>query len=84
MDKAYCNYEGDTLDNELFISEDSVGFHAEDYQVNMVTVTKSHLKLSYYPKQDVYRIAPKKLVLSKDGLKLNDLWHRCPELPQNE
>jgi hypothetical protein len=78
MDPAYCNFEGDTLDNELYITANTVGFHAEHHRVKSVKVTKEMLTLSYFQLKDAYRAPPKTLKLSIDKLMLNDAWHRCP------
>jgi hypothetical protein len=82
MDPAYCNFEGDTLDNELYITANTVGFHAEHHRVKSVKVVKGMLTLSYFQLKNAYRAPPKKLNLSIDKLMLNGAWHRCPE-PQS-
>jgi hypothetical protein len=80
LDTAYCNFEGDTLDTELYVSADTVGFHAEHHQVKSVKRVKGKLLLSYFKLEDAYRVPPNELVLSKDKSKLNSAWHRCPDV----
>ncbi len=84
MDPAYCNFEGDTLDQELYVTTDTVGFHAEHHRVRSVKVQKGKLQLRYFKMADAFRVAPKTLILSKDRSMLNNLWHRCPEMPNDE
>jgi hypothetical protein len=79
MDPAYCNFEGDTLDNELYVTEDTVGFHAEHHRVKSVKRVKGKLLVRYFSLKDATRVPPKELVLSKDKSKLNANWHRCPD-----
>ncbi len=79
MDPAYCNFEGDTLDNELYVTADTVGFHAEHHRVKSVKLVKGKLLLRYFKLEDAYRAPPKTLVLSKDKTKLNSAWHHCPD-----
>ena len=83
MDPAYCNVEGDTMDSELYVTADTVGFHAEDHRVKSAKVHKGKVTLRYFPLKDATRVAPKTLSLSENGTKLNNLWHRCPE-PKSE
>jgi hypothetical protein len=80
MDPAYCNFEGDTLDNELYVTADTVGFHAEHHRIKSVKLVKGKLLLRYFKFEDAYRVPPKELVLSKDKSKLNSAWHRCPDV----
>jgi hypothetical protein len=79
MDLEYCNFEGDTMDNELYVTADTVGFHAEDHRVKSVKLLKDKVLVRYFKMDDATRVAPKQLVLSKDKSMLNDMWHRCPE-----
>jgi hypothetical protein len=83
IDPAYCNYEGDTLDGELYITADTVGFHAEHHRVKSVKVAKGKVLLRYFRLKDATRVPPKKLVLSADGSLLNETWHRCPPRPES-
>jgi hypothetical protein len=78
MDLAYCNFEGDTLDNELYVTSNTVGFHAELHRVKTVKLRKGKVLVSYFKMSDATRVAPKELLLSKDKSMLNDSWHRCP------
>ncbi len=78
MDLAYCNFEGDTLDNELYVTSYTVGFHAEHHRVKSVKLRKGKVQVRYFKMNDATRIPPKELLLSKDKLMLNDTWHRCP------
>jgi hypothetical protein len=78
MDLAFCNFEGDTLDNELYVTSDTVGFHAEHHRVKSVRLRKGKVLVRYFKMNDATRIAPKELMLSKDKSMLNDTWHRCP------
>ena len=80
MDPAYCNYEGDRLDNELYVTADTVGFHAEHHRVKYAKLKNGALSLRYFAMKDAYRVAPKTLRLSNDGTMLNDTWHKCPEI----
>ncbi len=79
VDPAYCNIEGDTMDNELYVTADTVGFHAEHHRVKSVKLGKDKVLVRYFKMEDATRVAPKQLVLSKDKSMLNDIWHRCPE-----
>jgi hypothetical protein len=79
MDPAYCNYEGDTLDNELYVTADTVGFHAEHHRVKSLKVRKGKVYVRYFSMKDATRVPPKKLVLSNNGMLLNGSWHRCPK-----
>jgi hypothetical protein len=79
MDPAYCNYEGDTLDNELYVTPNTVGFHAEHHRVKSIKLKNGALQMRYFAMKDAYRVAPKNLKLSNDGTKLNDTWHKCPD-----
>jgi hypothetical protein len=79
MDPAYCNYEGDTLDGELYITADTVGFHAEHHRVKSVKVAKDRVLLRYFRLKDTTRVPPAELSLSNDQMLLNDTWHRCPK-----
>ena len=83
MDPAFCNFEGDTLDNELYVTADTVGFHAEQHRVKSVKLQKGKVLVSYFKMDDATRIAPKELLLSKDKSMLNNLWHRCPSATQS-
>jgi hypothetical protein len=83
MDPAYCNYEGDTLDNELYISANTVGFHAEHHRVKSVRVRKGKVLVRYFRMQNATRVPPKELVLSADKSLLNGAWHRCPPRPES-
>jgi hypothetical protein len=78
MDLAYCNFEGDTLDKELYVTSNTVGFHAEHHRVKAVKLREGKVLVSYFKMNDATRVAPKELVLSKDKSMLNDTWHRCP------
>jgi hypothetical protein len=78
MDPAYCNYEGDTHDNELYVTADTVGFHAEHHRVKSVRAAKGKVLVRYFRMKDATRVPPKELSLSADGLLLNETWHRCP------
>lgn len=78
IDPAHCNFEGDTLDNEFFVSSDTVGFHAETHRVRKVGKIEDGVKVDYFAAADASRQPPVALVLSPDGSMLNDLWHRCP------
>ena len=78
IDPAFCNFEGDTLDNELSVSAEAISFHAETHRVRTVSYADKGLKVSYVDNPDAYREPPANLALSPDGSKLNDLWHRCP------
>ncbi len=82
IDPAYCNFEGDTLDNELYITADTVGFHAEHHRVKSVRLRDGNLVLRYFKMKDAYRVAPKTLRLSKNKTMLNDAWHKCPNIQQ--
>ena len=84
MDPAYCNFEGDTLDNELYVRANTVGFHAELHRVKSVKLLKGKLSLRYFRLSDVTRIAPQTLVLSDDKSVLNGVWHRCPDTPHEQ
>ncbi len=84
MDVGYCNYEGDTLDNELYITADTVGFHAEHHRVKSVKLKDGNLVLRYFTMKDAYRVAPKTLRMSKNKTVLNDTWHRCPDVQQDQ
>jgi hypothetical protein len=78
MDPAYCNFEGDTLNNELYITAKTVGFHAERHRVKSAKIINGKLSLSYFKLKDAYRDPPKELRISKDKMMLNRSWHRCP------
>ncbi len=82
MNLAYCNDEGATLAQELYIGADYVGFHTVSYTVKSVKLHKGKLHLRYFKLADAFRVAPKTLVLSKDKTMLNNLWYRCPEMPK--
>jgi hypothetical protein len=84
MDLAYCNFEGDTLDNELYVTADTVGFHAEDHRVKLVKLRKDKILVRYFKMDDATRVAPQQLVLSKDKSMLNNMWHRCSEALQEQ
>lgn len=84
MDLAYCNYEGDTLDNELYITTNTVGFHAEHHRVKSAKLQGGKLVLRYFKLKDAYRVAPKTLTLSKDKTVLNDAWYKCPDFAQDQ
>lgn len=79
VDPAYCNYEGDTLDGELYITADTVGFHAEHHRVKSVKIAQDKLLLRYFRLKDATRVPPAELSLSSDQKLLNDTWHRCPK-----
>lgn len=79
MDTAFCNYEGDTLDSELFVEAQKVGFHAEHHRVKSVIVLNGKIKVRYFPLEDATRVPPEMLFLSKDKLELNNTWFRCPK-----
>lgn len=83
-DPAYCHVEGDTLDNELYLSADTVGFHSELHRVKSVKLSKGKVALRYFRLSDATRKAPKVLVLSDDKSMLNGVWHRCPDTPQEQ
>ncbi len=79
IDPAYCNFEGDTLDNELYITADTVGFHAEHHRVKSVKLVEDKVLVRYYKMKDATRVAPHTLTLSKDKMMLDNMWHRCPD-----
>lgn len=83
VDPAYCNFEGDTLDNEMFISANSIGFHATSLSVKSIKVRGDKVIVRYFKLGDATRVPPKVLSLSNDKSKLNNYWHRCPELRAN-
>jgi hypothetical protein len=80
LDPAYCNFEGDTLDTELYVTAETVGFHTEHHRVKSLKLVKGKLSLRYFNLEDAHRVPPKELALSKDKNKLNSAWHRCPDL----
>lgn len=84
MDPALCNYEGDTLDQELYVTTDTVGFHAEHHRIKSVKLQKGKLLLRYFKKKDAYREAPKMLTLSKNNQMLNGLWHKCADISKDQ
>ncbi len=84
MDPAYCNFEGDTLDNELYVTADTVGFHAEHHRVKAVRRSNGKIIIRFHKLADAYRDPPKLMWLSKDKSMLNDVWHRCPPPPQRD
>ncbi len=84
MDPAYCNFEGDTLDNELYVTADTVGFHAEHHRVKSAKLKNGVLSLRFFAMEDAYRVAPKTLRLSNEGTMLNDTWYKCPNIAQDQ
>lgn len=84
VDPAYCNFEGDTLDNELYVRANTVGFHSELHRVKSVKLLKGTVSLRYFRLSDATRKAPKVLVLSDDKSMLNGVWHRCLHTPRDQ
>jgi hypothetical protein len=78
VELKYCNFEGDTLDQELYITAKTIGYHHETFRVKTIRRVKGKLFLTYYPLKDATRRAPPQLMLTEKQTMLNDYWNRCP------